>query len=242
MKISKAIIALAGTSVAVIAGATQGAVIFSGSSGSHSATASFEVNGAGALVVTLTNDATADTLVPSDLFTAIFFDVSGGSLSLTRDSVVLAAGSSVEYGSQPAGGVVGGEWGYVGNLAGAPAGAHSGISSTGVNLFSSSTVFPGGNLAGPADPDGPQYGLASAGDNPATGNGGITGSGGLIKNSVVVTLGGAGTDFDLSRIGNVLFFYGTAVGEGQFEGHVPTPGAAALVGIAGLTCMRRRQR
>src|SRR5678815_4938452 len=49
---------------------------FSSSSGSLAATASFNVV-SGNLQVILTNTSTADALVPTDILTAIFFDVIG---------------------------------------------------------------------------------------------------------------------------------------------------------------------
>jgi MYXO-CTERM domain-containing protein len=235
--------------IAVIAAAgTSHAALFTGSSGALAASANFTVNGSGQLVVTLTNTSAADVTEPAQVLTALFFNITGGAVSLSADSAVLGVGSSVFYDAdgQPAGGVVGGEWGYKpGPLnIGAPGSRGYGISSTGLNLFSASDRFPGDNLAPPANGslNGLEYGILSAGDNTATGNGGVLGSGGLIKNAVVFTLGGAGANFDLSRITNVYFFYGTALGEGGYDGNlVPTPGAAGLMGLAGLAAMRRRR-
>lgn len=233
-----ALLALAGTSGA--------GIIFTGTSGSHAASAEFSVSVSGELVVTLTNTAAADVLVPADILTAVFFNVTGGALTLTRDSAVLGAGSSVIYDpdGQPAGGVVGGEWAFrSGSLnIGGPGNRGYGISSTGVGLFGPGDRFPGPDLHPPTSPNGLEYGITSAGDNPATGNGGVTGSGGLIKNAVVFTLGGVGANFDLSRIGNVYFFYGTAIDEGGYDGNlVPTPGALSLLGLAGFAAIRRRR-
>lgn len=237
--------ATAAIAVAALAGASNAAIIFSGASGALDASAEFSVNGSGQLVVTLTNTSAADVTAPANVLTAIFFNITGGAVSLTRDSALLAAGSSVilDPEGQPAGGVVGGEWCYnSGSLnIGGPGSRGYGISSTGIGLFGPGDRFPGDNLAGPTSPNGVEYGITSAGDDGGTGNGGITGSGGLIKNSVVFTLGGAGANFDLSRITNVYFFYGTGLGEGGFDGNVPTPGAASLMGIAGLAAIRRRR-
>ncbi len=210
-----------------------------GSAGIKSASALFEVSGTN-LVITLTNTSPSDVLVPSDVLTAIFFDVSGPSLSLTRVSGVLGAGSSVAYDpdGQPAGGVIGGEWAYLNGITTGPTSASYGVSSTGLDIFGPGDRFPGPDLAPPPSPDGVQYGLLSAGDNLATGNGGITGSGGLIKNSAVFTLSGLPANFDLSRINNAFFLYGTAIGEG---GMSPTPGTAVLFGMAGLAATRRRR-
>ncbi len=238
-------LAASAVSLCAVAGAANAGIIFSGASGNLSASADFSVNGSGQLVVTLTNTSSADVEVPAEILTAVFFNITGGALSLTRDSAVLDAGSSVVYDAdgQPAGGVVGGEWAFnSGSLnIGTPGSRGYGISSTGVGLFGPGNRFPGPDLHPPTSPNGLEYGITSAGDNIATGNGGVTGSGGLIKNAVVFTLGGAGTDFDLSRINSVYFFYGTAINEGGFDGNVPTPGAASLLGLAGLAAMRRRR-
>ena len=139
--------------------------------GSRSASAVF-VNSGGQLIVTLTNTSTADALVPTDLLTAIFFDVAG-SPTLTPVSAVICSTCSVLYPGSPAtdaGGSVGGEWAYLGGGADLAFTANYALSSTGVGIFGPGDVFGGTNLAGPADPDGPQYGITTAGDDPATFN------------------------------------------------------------------------
>ena len=188
-------------------------VTFTGSSGNLSASAAFDIVG-GNLQVVLTNTSSTDVLNPAQVLTALFFNVAGDP-ALSRLSAVLTAGSSVFYDpdGQPAGGVVGGEWAYKNSLLGAPLGANSGISSSGLGLFGPGDRFPGSDLEPPDSPDGVQYGLLSAGDNTATGNGGITGSGGLIKNSVTFTLDSLPGGFTLADISNVSFQYGTTLGE-----------------------------
>lgn len=222
------------------------ALLVSGSSGSLSASADFQVVG-GNLQVTLTNTSAADVLAPGDVLTAVFFNLAGNP-TLTRVSAVLNTGSTVFYDpdGQPAGGVVGGEWAY--NSGFSPVnGATQGISSTGLGLFGPSDLFPGPDLAPPTSPDGVQYGLLSAGDNTATGNTGITGSGGLILNSVVFTLSGLPAGFTEAGISNVLFQYGTDLSETRFPGGVvpePSTVALALTGLVplGLVQLRRRRR
>jgi hypothetical protein len=208
------------------------AATFSGSSGNLSASADFIVQGTN-LVVTLSNTGSADALVPADVLTAVFFNIAGNP-TLTPLSAVLNSGSTVYYDpqGQPAGGVVGGEWAYGGGLSGAPSGATWGISSSGFGLFGGAN-FGGPNLAGPGNGavNGLQYGILSAGDNFATGNGGISGTDGLIWNSVVFTLSGISSGFDPSSgITNVSFQYGTALTEPNVSS-VPEPSLTLLLGL-----------
>ena len=222
-------------------------MVFVGSSGNLSASASFDIVG-GQLQLTLVNTSAADVMNPAEVLTAIFFSLNGNP-SLSSVSAVLGAGSSVVYDAQgqPAGGVVGGEWAYGNGLSGAPLGANSGISSSGFGTgFFGAATFPGADLESPAGVDGVQYGILSAGDNTATGNGGITGSGGLIKNSVVFTLGNLPAGFSLASISNVTFQYGTSLGEPNVPVPEPTTmiaGALLLLPFAASTMrfMRRRK-
>ncbi len=240
-----AIISAAFVGLTAISGNTLGALIVSGSgsgfgsAGTKSASVAFDLSGTD-LLVTLTNSAASDVLVPADVLTAVLFDVSGGPVSLTRTSALLANGSTVFYdpSGQPQSNTVGGEWAYRSALAGAPGGRAYGISATGLGLFGPGDRFPGPDLSSPASPAGIDYGLLSAGDDTATGNGGITGSGGLIKNSATFTLSGLPAGFDLGRINNVYFLYGSAIGEGGFT---PAPGSLMTLGAAGLACSRRRR-
>lgn len=192
------------------------AILFTGSSGSLAASADFNVVGTN-LVVTLTNTSSADVLVPADVLTGVYFS---GLSSASSLSAVLSPGSTVIQDSQPAGGVVGGEW-ALGTGLSAPGGATAFLSSTGAGSFVGQPTFPGPNLGGPVGVNGLQYGLVSAGDIAATGNGGVLGADGLIDNSVTFTLGDLPGGFSLASIGNVSFQYGTSLGEPIVPG---TPG------------------
>ena len=211
-------------------------LLFSGSSGSLSASASFEIVG-GQLQVTLTNTSSADALLPTDILTSLFFNVAGDPTLTSISSI--SGGSTYLNGVQvsASGTIVGGEWGYLSGLS--QYGANSGISSSGLGIFGSPT-FPGGNLAGPTALDGLQYGITSAGDNLATANGGLAGNE-ITKNSVVFLLGDLPLGFSLNDITNVTFQYGTALTEPHFacdtcSRTVPEPGTLALLacGFAGL--------
>lgn len=205
----------------------------------RAAEATFDVSGS-SLFVTLTNTSAIDAGVPTDILTGVFFSVSGGALTLTRTSAELNAGSIVTNGGGtdpfPLG--VGGEWAYKSGFA-AVNGATYGISSTGLGIFGPGDRFPGADLEPPTSPNGVEYGITTAGDNPATGNGGILNVP-LIKNSVKFVLTGLPANFDLARINNVWLQYGTDLSEPRDPG-VPAPGAAVLLGLGGLMAARRRR-
>lgn len=207
------------------------------SGGGRSAQAIFAASG-NDLIVTLTNTATDDIFQPVFVLTGVFFDINGSAVTLTRTSAVLNAGSIVLNDPQPAGGVVGGEWAYKSGLAGGPHGATRGISSSGLGLFGPGDLFTGPDLEPPTSPNGLEYGITTAGDNPATNNGGTNTP--LIQNSVVFTFGGLPGGFDPeARITNISFQYGTNLEEPNLQ--VPAPGSACLLAMGALGLRRRRR-
>lgn len=231
-----------------VVGPAWSLVSFTGTNGSNlNANATFDVVG-NQLIVVLSNVSTWDVDVPVDILTAVFFDYAGGALPLTSTSAVLTPGSIVLFGTTDPGGVVGGEWAYGSGLSGAPYSAKNGISSAGFGLFGSAT-FPGSDLNSPAAVNGLNYGITSLGDNPATGNQMVTGGEPLIKHSVTFTLTGLPTGFDLSKIGNVSFQYGTGLNEPNItggkdkSGEPAVPGPAAVVPFAvGFWAALRKRR
>ena len=218
-------------------------VQWAGSQGQLAAGVDFAVDGSD-LVVTLTNTSQADVLRPADILTAVFFEIAGNELVLSRESAVLGSGSSVIFGSPEVGGGVGGEWAYKSGLNGAPGDNGYGISSSGLGFFGPHDRFPGANLHGPESPAGMSFGIVSAGDDPATGNSPVTGHNGpFIKNQVVFRLGGLPAGFDpFTAIESVTFQYGTSTGEPSFPGTIiPAPGSLALLSLGGLFFARRRR-
>jgi hypothetical protein len=214
---------------------------FAGSSGNLSASAYFELSG-NTLTVTVTNNSTADVVLPTDVLTGVFFNVDP-SHSLTPVSASLN-GSSVFYGSLINN--VGEGWQYRAVADGAAQGKNAGISASGLGIFG-----PNGNFYSPSSGSNPNlggldYGILSAGDNPATGNNGVTGKGPLFNDSIVFTLT-AGGGFTLDDLGEtVVFQYGTSLSEPFFvalDPPFPAPEPSSIVvwclGIAGLVWRRR---
>jgi hypothetical protein len=223
---------------------------FVGSEGGRHATAVFDVVG-GNLNVSLFNSSTGDVMMPVDVLTAVFFDIRNNP-ELNRVSALLKPGSTVLFDpdGQPVGGIVGGEWAYkrqTSALSVSPSVPQKqGISSVGLDPFGPGDLFPGDDLESPASPDGIQYGLTSAGDDPTTGNAPVTGDFALIKNGVDFTLSNLPGDFALADISNVTFQYGTDFDEPRITGHevppVPEPGTMTLLGLSCAPLMARRLR
>lgn len=234
--------ALSAVVVAALASQAGASVIFEGANGNLHATVEFSVSGSN-LVVRLANTSSFDVDVPAELLTAVFFEIDGVS-GLSRVSGTLTGGSVVHYGPD-GGGNVGGEFGYAEGLSGAPLGAFAGISSSGFGLFGPGDVFPGGNLEGPANPDGMNYGMVPAVDNVTIGNSAVTGGFPLIQHEVTFVLGGLPANFDLTnKIGKVAFQYGTDLATEPTIPAVliPAPGAAVLLAMGGGLAARRRRR
>lgn len=226
-------------------------ITFTGSSGTQSAKVVFDIVG-GNLQVTLTNTGAFDDTVPADILTAVFFKISGDP-ALSRVSATAAGPTYTNYGTNASttGPLdVGTHWGY--SSAVSIYGANSGIGAAGFGIFGPPTAFEGSS-----SPQGVDYGLLSAVDNPTTGNGGLSGSA-FTKNSDVFLLGTLPGGFSLSNISNITFQYGSATtelsfggsvdgggaGNGALESAIPEPGTLSILGLGVLTAslLRRRNR
>jgi hypothetical protein len=226
--IRKSVLGLFVSTFALMSIASAAPITFVGSSGNLSASVTFEQFGTN-LRVTLINTSLADAMHPIDILTAVFFTLAGDP-TLTRISAVLGVGSNVLFGTTDPGGVVGGEWAYANALVGAPLGAKAGISSTGLGLFGPHDLFPGSNLQGSTSPDGLQYGITAAGDDPSTGNAPVTGDNALIQH-VVVFLLGLPAGYTLEDITKVSFQYGTNLNETNVPASpIPEPTTLLLLG------------
>src|SRR5262245_14557426 len=195
---------------------------FTGSSGNLSASALFDLVG-NTLTVTLTNTSTHDVLVPADVLTGVFFNTSH---TLAPVSASLN-GSSVNYGSIA--NSVGEGWQYKAVANNAAQGKNAGISATGLGIFGPNGNFNSGTNV---KLGGLNYGILSAGDNPLTGNTGVTGKGPLIKDSVRFTLT-VSSGFTLSELGDtVVFQYGTDLTEPHFiafDPPIPAPEPTSMI-------------
>ena len=233
-------------------------ITFTGSSGTLSASATFETI-AGNLQVVLANTSTADTNSNGDVLQALFFNIATNpslgyaDADLSSGSVFLHTATLVGSGSD-----VGAEWAYASSAGGLGSGVTQsyGLSSAGYGLFG-----PGDTLCctplhpdrggSTTPPNGGDFGLVSAGWLAADDANGFVTQGPHIDNSVTFLL----TGFDpllLSGISGVRFQYGTSLSETNIPGvtgsnsplsAIPEPASLLLLGSGmGIAARRLRRR
>jgi hypothetical protein len=207
--------------------ASTSSVLFSGTDSGRSASALFNLTN-NVLSIALNNTSTADSLVPTDILTGLFFDI-GSNLKLNPISAMLGNGSTI-YGGSPNTTNVGGEWAFNSKLAIGSSSYNYGMSAAGLGLFGPKNRFDTStNLSGTENVGGLDYGIVTAGDKQNTGNGGLDRD--LIKGSVIFSFGvpSLPSGFDLTKaISNVRFQYGTNTAEPSFAGIVATPPAVVV--------------
>lgn len=234
-------------------------VTFTGSSGSLSASASFDISSDN-LTITLTNtasyDATTDgALASNQTLSGLFFDLTTDP-TLSPSSASVASGSDLVQSAQCDVGPcsasttnVGGEFIFGTDTTPStfPNSAMYGIASSGY-INGSAGNFGGPNLDDPNAPDGINFGIVPSGFNAGDGNGGLDNDP-LIRNAVQFVLTGV-SGLANSAIGNVSFQYGTSFNEANVPGDplrppesIPEPATLFMfvAGLLGLGLIRQRK-
>ena len=242
----------AGTTQTTSSNPTPPSVLWAGSNGTRSASALVSLTGS-TLTIALKNTSQADSSVPTDVLTGLFFNLSGATLRPLAAS--LGAGSQV-YGATSPISNVGGEWASASNLKIGSSTYGYGVSAAGLGLFGPKNRFDtSSNLSGTENVGGLDFGIVTAGDNPNTGNGGLNRD--LIKGSVLFTFGltNVASNFNLAQaVSNLRFQYGTATSEPSFAGslallptppksrRVPEPSMIASLLLTGFATLRARKQ
>jgi len=229
----------------------------SASAGGRSASATFtqmQIASNYYLQVVLTNTSPVMSKVPTDVLTAVFWDMNQ-SVGLTRVSATTLptlilqtqySNSDPTSASLIAAGNVGSEFAYkydASGLGGIAAGQFQyGVSSSGLGVFSPGDRFDTvNNLEGPADPDGIQYGLTSSLGLDPNHNGGLDHS--LIQGSVTLLFNFSGNYLPYSSDAGfatlfgstVRYQFGTALSEPSITNTIPVPAPSGIV-LAGIGC------
>lgn len=220
------------------------------------------------LTLVLSNTASTNVLTTANALYALFFDFAPG-YSLTKQSASLTAGSNVYKGTtllsdfnddgisdNGASTDIGGAFAFKSGMTNAPGGGDWGVTSAGLGLNGTTTMFSNINLVGEQNPpDGPPYGILSAGHVLGSGNSGVNNTP-LVKSSVTFSFlitapQNASSEDVVKGISNVVFHYGTAltadtnltgtlrVGTSASQTQVPEPSALALLGIGALALRKR---
>lgn len=198
---------------------TGQALTITGTNGSNlSAEAIFLMPNAGSLTIQLTNTSTVQVAGPSQVLTGLFFNTTH-TLTPVFGSVV--GGDVVWYGSisNPGDG-----WQYKTGIN--AQGQNSGISATGLGIFSSGNF----GTSNPLNVDGANYGLLNQGFDGTSATQGLKNQGPMIANSLFFTFT-VSSGFSLNELGNVVFQYGTSLTDTHLPPtSVPEPSTLILLG------------
>ncbi|MEH2281498.1 MAG: XDD4 family exosortase-dependent surface protein [Nostoc sp.] len=222
--------------------------ISGGTSAALGATAVFDNSIAGKLTLTLTNTGPGAS-APSDVLTGLFWDYAGSpltNLTLSSAKAPTVITNNVTTGTNVDLTKVGGnkvEWGFAKTTASSGLGGAAGVANPVTQHYGIGTagfgISPGFGLSGGQQFN---YGIITGYDsaNPAV-------SGGtFVKNSATFVFSGLPTGFDLSKIQNLRFQYGTALNEPSTyyiappppPKKVPEPGATVALGLFAVGALR----
>ena len=196
-------------------------ITFAGSDSSHSAQATFGVDGSGDLIVTISNmQSTTGIFTQTNVLTALFFSVTGDP---TLTPLSASTGASKVW--HPDGTNMGQNWEYLANKSGLGSSVtqHDGISATGFNIFGQGNFCTSGSGK---NVDGVGWGLMPQTTTNFTYDGFSTTP--FIQSTAVFILSGFGST-SLSNIGKVEFQYGTSLCDTSLCGSIvntPSDGTA----------------
>ncbi|MBD2520163.1 PEP-CTERM sorting domain-containing protein [Nostoc sp. FACHB-973] len=220
-----------------------------GNSTALSATAVFDNSIAGKLTLTLTNTGPGAS-APSDVLTGIFWDYAGSpltNLTLSSAKAPTVITNNVTTGTNVDLTKVGGnkvEWGFAKTTASTGLGGVAGVANPVTQHYGIGTagfgINPGFGLSGGQQFN---YGIITGYDNNA--NPAVSG-GTFVKNSATFVFSGLPTGFDLTKIQNLRFQYGTALNEPSTyyiappppPKKVPEPSTAVALGLFAVGALK----
>ena len=199
-------------------------IVFSGTGGGLSASASFSISGTQLTILLSNTDAATGAAAPDDpaeVLSGLFFNLGTSTFTPSyartngNGSIIQTANCDVESCSGQTN--IGGEWSYAYGGVGWLSGTNQGIASAGyLNDNTSTANFNGPNYETPAALNGIEFGLVPNNWIAYSGNGGLDNNA-LIEGTAkfVLTIPSGLTEADIT---NVYFTYGTSAGENTVPG------------------------